>query len=146
MKKAVWILMFYLLVLIVSSLIFSWLHITNSSIPLVQHKVFITPLMTVTIIGGLLSLQYTVSSSSFKVFIIVYCCLWFFRLSVIYIGNQVGITTIGNKNYNVDFIISNYYRFVSRLDTPLPFIIFGLINYIFSNQEKDTAIPEQNKL
>ncbi len=146
MKKAAWVLTLYLFVLIVCSLIFSWLHITNSSIPLIQHKVFITPLMTITIIGGLLSLRYTVSSASFRMFIIAYCCLWILRLSIIYVGNQIGQTTIGNKNYNVDFIISNYYRFVSRLDTPLPFIIFWLINYIFSTRKKDTVISEQSPL
>ena len=143
MKIASRILMLYLLLLIASSLIFSWLGIGTWAIPLLQHKVLITPSMIVTIFAGIIFLKYTVSSAAFRIFIIVYCSLWVFRLSIIYIGNQIGQTTIGHKNYNVDYIISNYYRFVSRLDTPLPFIIFGLINHIFSTPEKDSVISQQ---
>jgi hypothetical protein len=110
--------------------------IENWSIPISNNKIFITPTMMVTIAGGFLSLWYTVSANSFRLFMIVYFTLWGVRLLLLFVGNQIGLTFIFNKNYNVDFIIGNYYRFVSRLDTPLPFIIFGLIDQLFSGHQK----------
>lgn len=136
MKKASRVLICYLIALIVSSLLFSWMGIENWSIPISNNKIFITPTMMVTIAGGFLSLWYTVSANSFRLFMIVYFTLWGVRLLLLFVGNQIGLTFIFNKNYNVDFIIGNYYRFVSRLDTPLPFIIFGLIDQLFSGHQK----------
>ena len=135
MKIASRILFLYLLVLIVCLLIFGGLGINDWAFPLLHGKVLVSPIMIVTIIGGMIALKYALSSASFRIFILIYCSLWLVRLTIIFIGNQIGQTTIGNKNYNIDFIISNYYRFVSRLDTPLPFIIYGLINYIFSKND-----------
>jgi hypothetical protein len=145
-KIASRILILYLLLLIVCLLIFGWLGINEWALPVLQGKVLLSPIMIVTIIGGMIALKYALSSSSFRIFILIYCSLWIVRLTIIYIGNQIGQTTIGNKNYNIDFIISNYYRFVSRLDTPLPFIIYGLINYIFSSQHVVPIKEEQKKL
>lgn len=144
MKIASRILFLYLLVLIVCLLILGGLGINDWAFPLLNGKVLLSPIMIVTIIGGMIALKYALSSSSFRIFILIYCSLWLVRLTIIFIGNQIGQTTIGNKNYNIDFIISNYYRFVSRLDTPLPFIIYGLINYIFSKNH-DAPIKEEEK-
>jgi hypothetical protein len=134
MKKAYRVLVIYLAALLLVSLIFSWLGLSNYVIPLLQKKILLTPMILVAIIGGILALWATVPTNSFKLFLMVYLSLWSIRLLLTSLGNHIGQTAFLNKQINVDFIISNYYGAVSRLDTPLPFIIYWFINYFFTSQ------------
>jgi hypothetical protein len=134
MKKASWVLVIYLAALLFVSLIFSWMGLSGYAIPLLQKKIMLTPMILVAIAGGLFALWTTIPPGSFKIFLIIYCSLWGIRLLLISLGNYIGQATLLNKQVNVDFIISNYYGAVSRLDTPLPFIIYWFINYFFSTQ------------
>lgn len=143
MKKAVKVLVIYLAGLLVCSLIFSWLHINqiylNFSISKLDNEVNI--MLIPTIIGGLIALRMTISAKSFKIFLLVYACLWVFRFIALYIGNQLGEVYIFGRAYRFDLIIFNYYQTVSRLQTPLPFIIYWFINYLFTV----TLLPKDNK-
>ncbi len=134
MKKAVKVLVIYLTGLLVCSVIFSWLHINqvllNFSISKLDNELNI--MLIPTIIGGLIALRMTISVKSFKIFVLVYACLWVFRFIALYIGNQLGEVHIFNRAYRIDLIIFNYYQTISRLQTPLPFIIYWFINYLFT--------------
>ena len=145
MKKAAIVLTVYLLFLLVFSFILSWLNLTDSFLNVGRIKVF-SPMMLATIVGGIVSLYYTVTPKALKIFLIVYVCLWIIRIGMLYLANQIGIVTIGQRVFHFEIIIPNYYENVSRIGTPLPFVIFWFINYLFNNnqklvsEEKDTIL------
>ena len=145
MKKAAKVLTVYLLFLLVFSFILSWLGLTDSFLNVGRIKAF-SPIMLTTIVGGIISLYYTVTPKALKIFLIVYGCLWVIRIGMLYLANQIGIVTIGQRVFHFNIIIPIYYENVSRVGTPLPFVIFWFINYLFNNnqkpvtEEKDTSL------
>ena len=145
MKKAAKVLTVYLLFLLVFSFILSWLGLTDSFLNVGRIKAF-SPMMLATIVGGIISLYYTVTPKALKIFLIVYGCLWVIRIGMLYVANQIGIVTIGQRVFHFNIIIPIYYENVSRVGTPLPFVIFWFINYLFNNnqkpvtEEKDTSL------
>lgn len=145
MKKAAKVLTVYLLFLLVFSFILSWMGLTDSFLNVGRIKAF-SPMMLATIVGGIISLYYTVTPKALKIFLIVYGCLWVIRIGMLYLANQIGIVTIGQRVLHFEIIIPNYYENVSRIGTPLPFVIFWFINYLFNNnqnaviEEKDTNL------
>ena len=134
MKKASKIFMIYLLSLLVLSLTFSWFGMPS----FVWNKIPVNPMMVITVVGGIISLKKTVSFYSFKLFLKIYSGLWILGLVVIYTGNQIGDVFILNRHFKFDQILKYHYENFSRISTPLPFIIFWFINYIFSKQEINT--------
>ncbi len=147
MKKAAKVLGVYLLALLVCSLIFSWLGFKNvfsnygGGIGGLELNIMTIP----TIIGGIIALKLTVPLRSFKLFLVIYTILWCIRIILTYVGNQLGEVFIFGKPYHFDIIISNYYQTVSRLQTPLPFIIYWFINYLFTTiikQQPEKKDPE----
>ena len=143
MKKASKIFMIYLLSLLVFSLIFSWLGITNFIWNIAKLKIPVNPMMILTVAGGIISLRNTVSFYSFKLFLKIYIGLWILGFLVIYAGNQIGEVFILNRHFKFDQILKYHYENFSRISTPLPFIIFWFINYIFSKQEINTESFKQ---
>ena len=131
--------MIYLLSLLVLSLTFSWFGMPS----FVWNKIPINPMMVITVVGGIISLKKTVSIYSFKLFLKIYSGLWILGLVVIYTGNQIGDVFILNRHFSFDKILRYHYENFSRISTPLPFIIFWFINYIFSKQE--ALVREKNK-
>jgi hypothetical protein len=67
MKKAAKVLTVYLLFLLVFSFILSWLGLKDSFLNVGKIKAF-SPMMLVTIAGGIISLYYTVSLKALKIF------------------------------------------------------------------------------
>ena len=132
MTKAAKVLVIYLLSLLVCSLIFSWLNIRSSYLPMSEFKTVLSPMMAVTVIGGFISLKYTVPAKSFYVFLLIYIFLWIFRFCMFCLANYIGEAHLFNRTFRFDLIIPNYYENVSRIGTPLPFIIFWFINYLFT--------------
>jgi hypothetical protein len=143
MKRAANVLVIYLLSLLIFSLIFSWLGIRSTYLPMSELKTVLSPMMAVTVIGGFISLKYTVSPKSLYIFLVVYIFLWIFRFFMLYLANQIGEATIFNRTFRFDLIIPNYYENVSRIGTPLPFILFWFINYLFTNQLSNTTDKEK---
>ena len=133
MTKAAKVLIIYLLSLLVCSFIFSWLNIRSSYLPMSEFKTVLSPMMAVTVIGGFIALKYTVPAKSFYVFLLIYIFLWIFRFCMFYLANYIGEATVFNRSFRFDLIIPNYYDNVSRIGTPLPFIIFWFINYLFTS-------------
>jgi hypothetical protein len=144
MKRAAKVLVIYLLSLLVFSLLFSWLGIKSPYLPMSTLKTVISPMMMVTAIGGIIALKYTVPLKSLKIFLLVYSFLWLFRFCMLYLANYIGEATILNKTFRFDLIIPSYYENVSRIGTPLPFIIFWFINYLFTNHH-NTVEGEDDK-
>jgi len=136
MKKAITVLIIYLISLLLFSLILSVLGLGKLEIPVMNHKLLLTPMMLISIAGGIFALKLTVPFGSFRIFLIFFCAIWSLRLLLLFIGNYIGQITIFNKHINVDFVIANYYSNVSRLDTPLPFIIYWLVNYFFFTRKE----------
>jgi hypothetical protein len=104
----------------------------NSTASIYSLRLIILP----TIIGGILALKYTVSPKTLRVFLIIYASLWALRYLFLFLGEQLGEVYLFNKSFRFDLIMASYYRTVSRLETPLPFIIFWFINYLFSKLDK----------
>ena len=142
MKKAAKVLTVYLLFLLVFSFTLSWMGLTDSFLNVGRIKAF-SPMMLATIVGGIISLYYTVTPKALKIFLIVYGCLWVIRIGMLYLANQIGIVTIGQRVFHFEIIIPNYYENVSRVGTPLPFVIFWFINYLF-NKNQNTVSAEKD--
>lgn len=147
MKRAAKVLSIYLLFLLVFSFILSWWGLTDSFLNVGKIKAF-SPMMLATIVGGIISLYYTVSPKALKIFLIVYGCLWVIRIGMLYLAERIGIVTIGQRVFHFEIIIPNYYENVSRIGTPLPFIIFWFLNHIFFTKENtiETNTQMENKL
>ncbi len=145
MKKAAKVLMVYLLFLLVFSFILSWMGLTDSFLNVGRIKAF-SPMMLATIVGGIVSLYCTVTPKALKIFLIVYCCLWIIRIGMLYLAERIGIVTIGQRIFHFEIIIPNYYENVSRIGTPLPFVIFWFINYLFNNNQKTVTTEKDANL
>jgi hypothetical protein len=139
MKGAVKIFSIYLVSLLILSLLLSWLGITEPFFSVGNKLKVFSPMIIVTIIGGVISLKYTVSSKAFIFFLIVYFFLWLLRIGILFLSNHIGEINIWHKTYHFYALIPNYYENVSRIGTPLPFIIFWFINYIFTNRHNMDA-------
>ena len=108
------------------------------------------PIWIPTIIGGMVALRLTVPRRSFKLFVIVYTCLWVLRFCLLYFANQIGEITVMQRSYRFDLIIYNYYKNVSRLDTHLPFVMYWFINYLFTivikqQEKKEDTVDNDTK-
>lgn len=136
MKKAVKIFVAYILFLVACSFVFNKFNISSehftSDASIYSLRLIIVP----TIIGGILALKYLVSPKTLRIFLVIYASLWALRYLFLFLGEQLGEVYLFNKSFRFDLIISSYYRTISRLETPLPFIIFWFIHYIFSKLEK----------
>jgi len=134
MKKALPVLLIYLACLMLFYLMFRWLEILNWEY-LIADKIPLTALFIVAAIGGIIALKFTVSPASFRIFLYVYGGLWLLRLVILYLGTKMGAVQLGNKAFDIPAILTNYITFVFRLDTPLPFMFFWLLDYLFKNRE-----------
>ena len=149
MRKAIKPFIYYYLALGLFSLLFSLLKIGSYVYYYAGIKMELDPILIPTIIGGIIVLKYTVSSYSFKVFIIGYISLWILRIVLMYVAEQIGETTLFGRTYRFDLIIGSYYKTVSRLDTHLPFVLYWFITYLFTmviapDVKKDNENKEEN--
>jgi len=134
MKKALPVLLIYLICMFVFYLLLRWLEIANWKYS-VADKIPLTALFLVAAVGGIIALKFTVSPASFRIFLMVYGALWGLRLLILYLDTKMGPIQLGNKAFDIPAILTNYFTFVFRLDTPLPFMFFWLIDYLFKNRE-----------
>lgn len=132
MKTASKILLIYLSSLLLFSLLFSWVGLTNFTWNILKLNIPVNPMTMLTVAGGIISLKYAVSPQSLKLFLKIYFCLWILDYLVIYTGNQIGEVFMRNRSYRFDLILTYHYQNYTRLNTPLPFITFWFINYVFS--------------
>lgn len=132
MYKPIWVLTIYLAFLFVFSLLLSRLNSLVFYIPLGGNKIEVNVIMLLTILGGIICLKLTVSPGALKIFLIIYACLWIIRYVVLLVALHVKEVSLFGKVFHLYLIIPSYYSNVSRLGTPLPFIIFWFINNLFS--------------
>lgn len=148
-SKPLRVLMLYYVFLGTCAVIFALLKWNHSLwFPYGGRQTEFNPIWVPTIIGGMVALRLTVPPRSFKLFVIVYCCLWILRFCLLYFANQIGEITVMHRSYRFDLIIYNYYKNVSRLDTHLPFVMYWFINYLFTivikQQEKKEETVESD--
>lgn len=136
MKKAIKIFALYIIFLIISSVVFAWLHINSDDLGVQISDFEIQPILIPTIIGGLIALWLTIPPKAFRIFVLIYICLWALRVLLLYIADQVGAVNFFHRTYRFDLIIRSYYKTISRLETPLPFIIFWFIHYFYSRLQQ----------
>lgn len=134
MKKAVKVWGGYLVSLLIISLFFSWVGLNSFMVEKGKLAIPVNPVIIATVIGGLISLKQIVSNRSFKTFIVIYLGLWILRYILIYSGNQIGEMSILHRKFRFDIILKNYYENIFRITTPMPFIIFWLIDFLFTNR------------
>jgi hypothetical protein len=66
------------------------------------------------------------------------------RITLLIIAAQIGLVSIMGRNFRFDLIIFNYYENVSRIATPLPFILYWFINYLlFDKKQEDTKSNDE---
>jgi hypothetical protein len=135
MKKAVIVLVAYLVLLLVFSLIFSYTGIINSALEMGATKKLLTPMMGVTVVGGIVALYLTVDKKLLRLFLIIYLSLWLLRIAMLYLSQHIGEVSVFGRTFRFDVIIPNYYENVSRITTPLPFILFWFINYLLERRK-----------
>lgn len=148
-SKPLRVLMLYYVFLGTCAVIFALLKWNHSLwFPYGGRQTEFNPIWIPTIIGGMVALRLTVPPRSFKLFVIVYSCLWILRFCLLYFANQIGEITVMHRSYRFDLIIYNYYKNVSRLDTHLPFVMYWFINYLFTivikQQEKKEETVESD--
>lgn len=143
MSKAVKVFILYIVLLLICSLIFSWFNINSDFHNLPGSLYGVRPIIIPTIIGGLIALKYTVPARSFKIFLIVYFSLWAVRYIVLFAANNIGTVYLFGKTFHLDLIIANYYKTASRLETPLPFVLFWFIYFFYTKIEKPRSGSEE---
>jgi hypothetical protein len=136
MSKAVKIFILYIVFLLVCSLIFNWFNISSDFHNISGSVYRIRPIIIPTIVGGIIALKYTVPPKSLKIFLIVYFSLWVIRYIILFTADNLGEIHLFNRTFRFDLIIANYYKTASRLETPLPFVIFWFIYYFYTKIEK----------
>ncbi|MFM2360118.1 MAG: hypothetical protein RLY16_2111 [Bacteroidota bacterium] len=147
MNKAARALILYLVSLLAFSLLVNLFDVKSIELPFSvngKENVKIQTMMSVTIFAGLICLKQLVSQKSFRVFVIIYSCLWVIRITLLIIAAQIGLVSIMGRNFRFDLIIFNYYENVSRIATPLPFILYWFINYLlFDKKQEDTKSNDE---
>jgi len=144
MSKAVKVFVLYIVLLLICSLIFSWFNI-NSDFHNIPGSLYgVRLIMIPTIIGGLIALKYTVPAKPFKIFVMVYFSLWVVRYIVLFAANQIGTVFLFSKTFHLDLIIANYYKTASRLETPLPFVLFWFIYFFYTKIENPKGGSSEN--
>ena len=67
-------------------------------------------------------------------------------MMLLIIAAKIGLVTIMGRNFRFDLIIFNYYENVSRIATPLPFILYWFINYLlFDKKQSDTSVEKESE-
>lgn len=146
MRKAAKVLMIYLLALGVFTIILSFFNFNSFYFTYAGQPVEYKPIMIPTIIGGIIALKLTVSPGSLKIFLVVYFSLWALRFLVMYAAQEIGEVHVFNRAYRFDLIIAGYYRTVSRLETPLPFVIYWFVNHLFTKKLSQPVKENQDGL
>jgi len=139
MSKAVKVFILYIVSLLVCSLIFNWFNISSDFHNISGSLYRIKPIIIPTVIGGIIALKYTVPPKSLKIFLIVYFALWIVRYMILFAADNLGEVHLFNRTFRFDLIIANYYKTASRLETPLPFVIFWFIHYFYTRIEKSVG-------
>jgi hypothetical protein len=132
MSKAVKVFIIYIIFLLACSVVFNWLNISSDFQNIPKSLYSVRLILIPTVIGGFIALKQLVPPKPFKIFWAVYFSLWILRYLVLFIANTVGEVHLFNRTFRFDMIIANYYKTASRLETPLPFIIFWLIFYFYT--------------
>jgi hypothetical protein len=136
MSKAVKIFAVYFISLLACSLIFNWFNISNDFQNVSGSTYRIRPIIIPTVIGGTITLRYTVPLKFLKIFLIVYLGLWILRYLILFAADNLGEVHLFNRAFRFDLIIVNYYKTASKLETPLPFVLFWFIYYFYTKVEK----------
>lgn len=143
MRKAAKVLGFYLLGLLICSIILSWFKLNNFTlITFIDEKIKIKIITLATVFGGILALKLTVNKKSLKLFLIIYTALWIFRIVVVYVASQIKDVYFLGRILHLDIIITNYYSQVSRLETPIPFVVYWLIKSFFESVKISQEVKE----
>ncbi|MFT3682715.1 MAG: hypothetical protein QM791_20830 [Ferruginibacter sp.] len=144
MAKPTKVLVIYLLSLFLFSLLMTWMKLPVVYTPFKAKYIQVNIIMIATIIGGTIALRLLVTTKALRIFLIIYGCLWLLRFLILFLAYSVKEISFFGKTFQVNQIAPNYYTTISRLGTPLPFIIFWFITYIFSkDQAPKTNVPEE---
>lgn len=133
MKRPVMIFAGYLFFLVIMRLLLNKFEVSAMLLPVSQGRLQaeINAMLPFTILGGLISLFLILPRKSFKLFLFIYSAVWLFRIVLYLLSYQLGDVTLANKTFHSDLIINNYFLTISRLETPLPFIIFWLFYFVY---------------
>ncbi|MEN9571438.1 MAG: hypothetical protein RL172_2669 [Bacteroidota bacterium] len=141
MGKAIKVFSIYIVLLLLLSLLLSKLDI-NSDFHNIAGSIYQVRLIVIpTIIGGIICLWQIIPPKPLKLFLIIYVGLWLFRYLFLFIATQVEQVHLFGKTYQLSLIVANYYKTASRLETPLPFIIFWVIYYFYNTIDQQNNKP-----
>ena len=133
MKRPVMIFAGYLFFLVIMRLLLNKFEVSAMLLPISQRRLQaeVNAMLPFTILRRLISLYCILPKKFFKLFVFIYSGLWLCRIVLFLFSYQFGEVTLANKTFHLDLIINNYFLTISRLETPLPFIIFWLFYFVY---------------
>lgn len=121
------IIFFYIILFVLD-----WMKATIFAVE--YHSFFVWFKTFFLVAGGTLIMYFTIQKPFFKTFLIVYLSLWF-----IYFILKKVLPNIGVEDLAFQSRIEVFYQNITQLFTPLPFIVFWLLNRVFGTQNKSVA-------
>lgn len=130
----------YITVLYLCLLLIDWLKATYFAVNYHSFFIWFKTLFLVT--GGIAIMYITLQRSFFKTFLIIYLPCWFLYFLLKKLLPLNGIQIAGIQFYSNE-LMASFLNF-TQLYTPLPFLVFWLLNRVFVVVAKDKrdAIPQ----
>ncbi len=126
--------LFVVIIIFFYSVLFvlDWMKATIFAVE--YHSFFVWFKTFFLVAGGTLIMYFTIQKPIFKTFLIVYLSLW-----LIYFFLKKVLPHSGIEDLAFQGKIESFYQNITQLFTPLPFIIFWLLNRVFLVQHKPSS-------
>ncbi len=126
--------LFVVIIIFFYSILFvlDWMKATIFAVE--YHSFFVWFKTFFLVAGGTLIMYFTIQKPFFKTFLIVYLSLWF-----VYFMLKKVLPLSGIEDLAFQGKIESFYQNITQLFTPLPFIIFWLLNRVFLVQNKPSS-------
>ena len=126
----------YITVLYLCLLLIDWLKATYFAVD--YHSFFIWFKTLFLVAGGIAIMYMTLEKSFFKTFLIIYLPCWLLYFLLKHFLPVNGIQIAGSQFYSNE-LMASFLNF-TQLYTPLPFLVFWLLNRVFVVAAKEKAI------
>lgn len=130
--KPVKVFILYIVLFYFILFIFDWLKATYFAVN--YHSLVIWLKTFFLVAGGILIMYLTLEKSFFKTFLVIYLSCWFLYFLLEKFLPYNGVSLL-NKQYGSNKILEVFLN-ATQLYTPLPFLVFWILNRVFLLQIK----------
>lgn len=130
--KPVKVFILYIVLFYFILFIFDWLKATYFAVN--YHSLVIWLKTFFLVAGGILIMYLTLEKSFFKTFLVIYLACWFLYFLLEKFLPYNGVSLL-NKQYGSNKILEVFLN-ATQLYTPLPFLVFWILNRVFLLQIK----------